>query len=66
MYFETRLGEYSGWKLSDLDWEILEGLETVLEVSHLVDPMGRPSLVDRFLADVNKACRPNPRQSCRV
>jgi hypothetical protein len=37
MYFEIKLTEYSKWKLSDLDWEILEGLEAVLSVSSLLD-----------------------------
>ena len=38
MYLDTKLPDYSHWKLSDLDWVILEGLETVLIVSHLIHP----------------------------
>ena len=34
MYFNTRLQESIHLKLSELDWEILEGLEEVLAVSH--------------------------------
>lgn len=37
MYFNIKLTEYSNWKLSELDWEILEGLEAVLSVSSLLD-----------------------------
>jgi hypothetical protein len=29
------LAEFSNWKLTELDWDILEGLETVLSVSRL-------------------------------
>lgn len=32
------LADFSHWKLSELDWYILEGLETVLSVSRLLDP----------------------------
>jgi hypothetical protein len=37
MFLETKLSEFSHCKLSELDWEILEGLETVLKVSLLHD-----------------------------
>ena len=37
MYFEIKLVDYLKWKLSDLDWEILKGLEAVLRVSSLID-----------------------------
>ncbi len=37
MYFEIKLVDYLKWKLLDLDWEILEGLEAVLRVSSLID-----------------------------
>jgi hypothetical protein len=37
MYFEIKLADYSKFKLSDLDWEVLEGLEAVLRVSSLLD-----------------------------
>jgi hypothetical protein len=33
MYFDTHLSEFSQCKMSELDWEILEGLEAVLAVS---------------------------------
>lgn len=37
MYFDIKLTECSKSKLSELDWEILEGLEAVLSVSPLLD-----------------------------
>ena len=37
MYFKIKLVDYTKWKLSDLDWEILEGLEAILRVSSLID-----------------------------
>ncbi|KAI0246685.1 hypothetical protein BJV78DRAFT_1134685 [Lactifluus subvellereus] len=33
-YFETELVDFSQYKLSELDWEILEGLESVLMIPH--------------------------------
>lgn len=33
MYFETDLVGYEHKNLSDLDWDVLEGLEEVLSVS---------------------------------
>jgi hypothetical protein len=40
MIFETKMREFSSYKLSEQDWTILEGLETVLHVSYstLLDP----------------------------
>lgn len=38
MYFDVELADFSCHKLSDLDWEILEGLEAVLMVSRLHKP----------------------------
>jgi hypothetical protein len=32
------LADFSHWKLLEIDWYILEGLETVLSVSRLLDP----------------------------
>jgi hypothetical protein len=32
------LADFSHRKLSELDWDILKGLKTVLSVSHLLDP----------------------------
>jgi hypothetical protein len=37
MYFDVKLPEFSHCKLSELDWEILEGLEAVLTVSRLLE-----------------------------
>jgi len=37
-YFEVELVDFSRYKLSELDWEILEGLEAVLMVSCLLKP----------------------------
>ena len=37
MYFDTTLSDLSFCRLSDLDLEILEGLEVVLLVSFLLD-----------------------------
>jgi len=33
MYFQGDLLKYKSYNLSDLDWEVLEGLEEVLSVS---------------------------------
>jgi len=33
-----KLADFSHWKLLELDWYILEGLEMVLSVSHLLNP----------------------------
>lgn len=35
---DQELGKFSGYKLSGIDWEVLEGLQLVLEVSHLLNP----------------------------
>jgi hypothetical protein len=40
MYFNVKMVAHSKWKLSDLDWEILDGLEAVLRVSSLIFPDG--------------------------
>jgi hypothetical protein len=32
----TDLPEFSEWALSEADWLVLEGLETVLSVSHIL------------------------------
>ena len=40
-YLITDLAEFSSSKLSELDWEILEGLEAVLAVRLLLDPSQR-------------------------
>jgi len=37
MYFEIKLVDYAKFKLSDLDWDLLEGLEAVLSMSSLLD-----------------------------
>lgn len=37
-FFDTNLHNFSHWKLLGLDWYILEGLETVLSVSHRLNP----------------------------
>jgi len=38
MYFNTKLSDASHCKLSDLDWDILEGLEAVLSVRLFLYP----------------------------
>ena len=37
MYFEIKLVDYSKWKLLDLDWDILDRIEAVLQVSSFLD-----------------------------
>lgn len=37
MYFETEFAEFAHYKLLEIDWEVMEGLETVLMVSRLLD-----------------------------
>lgn len=37
-YLDTDLSEFAHFKLSEYDWYVLEGLETVLSVSHLINP----------------------------
>lgn len=37
MYLDTKLSEFAHWKLSDYDWYVLKGLETVLNLSHLIN-----------------------------
>ena len=38
-YLMSKLPQFASSKLSDLDWDILEGLESVLAVSQLCDPI---------------------------
>ena len=68
LYFDTKLSDLLHYKLSDLEWEILEGLEAVLLVSLLLDPGPGTSahLNDRFLTLFSRACHPSQRLSCRV
>jgi hypothetical protein len=37
MFFKIKMADHAKWKLSDLYWEILEGLEAVLRVSSFLD-----------------------------
>ena len=64
MYLDTHLPELSHFKLSGLDWEILEGLEAVLVVSHQLNPeLGTSAYFNgRFLMHFNNQCLPSQRQ----
>ena len=55
MYFDTRLQESIHLKLSELDWEILEGLEEVLAVSHQHPGLGTGT---HFIALAGSSCVP--------
>jgi hypothetical protein len=37
MYFDIKMADQAKWKLSDLDWDILDGVEAVLRVSSFLD-----------------------------
>lgn len=68
MYFEKDLAEYAHYNLTEQDWEILEGLEEVLEVSYLFDPVPNTGTHrrDRSLTYFSNACHLNPCLYCRV
>ena len=68
MFLETKLSEFSHCKLLELDWEILEGLETVLKVSLLCDSGPKMSVHcnDRSLTVFNRPCHPNLHLSCHM
>jgi len=68
MYFENELAEHADKNLSEQDWEILEGLEEVLEVSHLFDsdPTTGTHRGDRSLTTFSNACHLNPCLCCRA
>jgi hypothetical protein len=67
MHFETDLVDFSSYKLSELDWEILEGLESVLLVSYPLDPRPRTGTHrSRFLTVFSKVYHPSQCRSYHV
>jgi len=66
MYFKKDLVEYVHYNLMEQDWEILEGLEEVLEVSYLFNlvPNTGTHRRDRSLTYFSNACYLNPCLYC--
>ena len=67
-YLMTDLLEFSSSKLSEIDWEILEGLEVVLVVCLLLDPGPDPSSHhgDRSLISSRRQCHLSQHQFYHV